>query len=152
MPPHTGPRTQATDLDALDAVTAAVEDGAGLPEIVRAAGRALDASLVLIDRAGSVLAVAARSPADERSLMRDGDDVRAIDLRVAETVVGQLRMRAREGEPEVAVQRLVTTLVASEVERLRAPERASAEATTAFLRAAISTWRGALFHGVPDDN
>ncbi|MFN8174323.1 MAG: helix-turn-helix domain-containing protein [Solirubrobacteraceae bacterium] len=138
MPPHTGPRTQATDLDALDAVTAAVEDGAGLPEIVRAAGRALDASLVLIDRAGSVLAVAARSPADERSLMRDGDDVRAIDLRVAETVVGQLRMRAREGEPEVAVQRLVTTLVASEVERLRAPERASAEATTAFLRAAMA--------------
>jgi len=138
MPPHTGPRTQATDLDALDAVTAAVENGSGLPEVVRAAGRALDASLVLIDRAGSVLAVAARSPADERSLMRDGDDVRAIDLRVAETVVGQLRMRAREGEPAVAVQRLVTTLVASEVERLRAPERASAEATTAFLRAAMA--------------
>lgn len=138
MPPHTEPRTQATDLDALDAVTAAVENGSGLPEVVRAAGRALDASLVLIDRAGSVLAVAARSPADERSLMRDGDDVRAIDLRVAETVVGQLRMRAREGEPAVAVQRLVTTLVASEVERLRAPERASAEATTAFLRAAMA--------------
>jgi hypothetical protein len=37
----------------------------------RAAARALDASLVLVDRAGQVLAVAARSPADERSLMGD---------------------------------------------------------------------------------
>ena len=47
----------------------------GLPEILRAAARALDASLILIDRSASVLAVAARSPADERSLMRDAEDV-----------------------------------------------------------------------------
>jgi len=33
--------------------------GAGLPEILRAAARALDASLILIDRSGAVLAVAA---------------------------------------------------------------------------------------------
>ena len=66
------PGTEAgADLATLDAITEAVESGAGLPEVVRAAARALDASLVLLDRAGQVLAVAARSPADERSLMRD---------------------------------------------------------------------------------
>ncbi|MCW2993958.1 MAG: hypothetical protein JWQ18_1453, partial [Conexibacter sp.] len=55
------------DLEALDAVTDAVESGAGLPEVIRASARALDdASLALTDRSGAVLAVAARSPADER--------------------------------------------------------------------------------------
>ena len=57
------------------AMTDAVESGLGLPEVVRAAARALDASLVLIDRASSVLAVAARSTADERALMRDAPGV-----------------------------------------------------------------------------
>src|SRR3954463_3499535 len=52
------------DLTALEAITDAVESGAGLPEVIRAAARALDASLVLIDRAGTVLAAAARPPAD----------------------------------------------------------------------------------------
>jgi sugar diacid utilization regulator len=120
-------------LEGLEAITQAVESGAGLPEVVRAASRALDASLVLIDRTSAVLAVAARSHADERSLMRDGPDVQEIELKVAETVVGRLRMRAR-GEPSPAVLRLVITLVASEVERVRAPERASEEAARDFMR------------------
>src|SRR5205807_4910801 len=67
--------SERPDLSALAAITDAVEAGAGLPEILRASARALDASLVLIDRTASVLAVAARSPADERSLMRDADNV-----------------------------------------------------------------------------
>ena len=127
----------APDLGALHAITDAVEAGAGLPEILRAAGRALDASLILIDRSGAVLAVAARSPADERSLMRGADTVRTIDLRVAEAPVGQLRMRIRDRAPEESLIRLVTTLIASEVERVRAPERASEEAATAFQRAVL---------------
>src|SRR5437764_14784088 len=97
----------ARGLDALGAVTDAVEAGAGLPEILRAAARALDASLVLIDRSASVLAVAARSPADERSLMRDSEDVTTIELKVAEATVGRLRMRAREHTPDGALLRLV---------------------------------------------
>jgi sugar diacid utilization regulator len=124
----------APDLGALASITDAVEAGAGLPEILRAAARALDASLILIDRTGAVLAAAARSPADERSLMRDAHDVTTIELRVAEAVVGQLRMRAREHTPDGSVLRLVTTLIASEVERVRAPERASEEAATTFQR------------------
>jgi sugar diacid utilization regulator len=128
----------APDLGAFAAITDAVEAGAGLPEILRAAARALDASLILIDRTASVLAVAARSPADERSLMRDADDVTTVELRVAETAVGQLRMRARSESHDGALLRLVTTLIASEVERVRAPERASEEAATAFQRAVLS--------------
>jgi sugar diacid utilization regulator len=133
--PAHGPAT-GLDLASLDAITDAVESGAGLPEVVRAAAKALDASLVLTDRAGAVLAVAARSPADERSLLDDAPGVDAIELRVADAPVGTLRLRAR-GEPGAALVKLVTTLVASEVERLRAPERASEEALSAFLHAVL---------------
>jgi sugar diacid utilization regulator len=122
------------DLGAFAAITDAVEAGAGLPEILRGAARALDASLILIDRSASVLAVAARSPADERSLMRDADDVVTLELKVADASVGQLRMRARGEPPDGSLLRLVTTLIASEVERVRAPARASEEAATSFLR------------------
>ncbi|HWD69632.1 MAG TPA: helix-turn-helix domain-containing protein [Solirubrobacteraceae bacterium] len=125
------------NLAALAAITEAVQAGAGLPEVLRAAGRALDASLILIDRSGSILAVTARSPADERSLMRGGEDVETIDLKVADTAVGHLRMRWRDHAPDPSVLSLVTTLIASEVERVRAPERASEEASTAFLRALL---------------
>ncbi|MGA9856465.1 MAG: helix-turn-helix domain-containing protein [Solirubrobacteraceae bacterium] len=130
--------SRTPDLGAFAAITDAVEAGAGLPEILRAAARALDASLILIDRSATVLAVAARSPADERSLMRDSEDVTTVPLRVAESPVGQLRMRGRGGMPDGALLRLVTTLIASEVERVRAPERASEEAATSFQRAVLA--------------
>ncbi len=139
---ESGPRRDAAsgaapDLTALAAITDAVEAGAGLPEILRAAARALDASLILIDRSATVLAVAARSPADERSLMRDSADVSSIELKVAEASVGQLRMRSRDHEPDASLLRLVTTLIASEVERVRAPARASEEAAVGFQRAVL---------------
>jgi sugar diacid utilization regulator len=126
------------DFAAYAAITDAVEGGAGLPEILRAAARALDASLILIDRSATVLAVAARSPADERSLMRDTDDVTTLELKVAESPVGQLRMRTRADSADNALLRLVTTLIASEVERVRAPARASEEAATSFQRALLA--------------
>ncbi len=133
---ETSPRG-GPDLGALAAITDAVEAGAGLPEILRAAARVLNASLILIDRTATVLAVAARSPADERSLMRDAEDVMTIELKVAEATVGQVRMRSRQPEPDAALLRLVTTLIASEVERVRAPERASEQAATSFQRAVL---------------
>jgi sugar diacid utilization regulator len=129
------PRTPAgIDLDALDGITDAVESGAGLPDVIRAAARALDASLALTDRSGAVLAVAARSPADERSLLDDADGVELLDLRVADEPVGQLRLRSRAGgDASPMVLRLVTTLIASEVQRVRAPARASEQAVAEFL-------------------
>lgn len=130
-------RTPGLDFTALDAITEAVESGAGLPDVVRAAARVLEASLVLLDRTGSVLAVAARSPADERSLLDGASGVQTLELRVADVPVGQLRMRAR-GPAGPALVRIVTTLVASEVERVRAPARASQDASTAFMRALLS--------------
>ena len=69
--------------------------------------------------------------------MRDADDVTTIELKVAEVTVGRLRMRNREGAPDGSLLRLVTTLIASEVERVRAPERASEEAATSFQRAVL---------------
>src|SRR5438067_8381844 len=104
------PRQAATssgvpDFAALAEITDAVEAGAGLPEVLRAAARALDSSLVLIDRSATVLAVAARSPADERSPMRDGPDLTTIELKVADAPVGTLRMRARERPPDGSLLR-----------------------------------------------
>jgi sugar diacid utilization regulator len=136
----TDPRSgveSAVDVGALTAISDAVESGLGLPEVIRASARALDASLVLIDRSSSVLAVAARSSADERALMSDAAGVSTHELRVGDAVVGRLRLRGRSGEPPAALLRLVTTLVASEVERLRAPSRASEAAATAFLAAVL---------------
>lgn len=129
------PRAPADGLDALSAITDAVESGAGLPEVVRAAARALDASLAVADRWGGVLAVAARSSADERSLLAGAEGVEIIDLRVADDFVGQLRMRqASDAEPPApALKRIVTALIASEVQRVRAPAHASAEAVAEFF-------------------
>jgi len=125
------------DLGLLEAMTVAVEAGDGLPDVVRAAARALDASLILIDRSSAVLAVAARSSADERALMGDAAGVGTHELRVGDASVGRLRVRGRSGEPSPALLRVVTTLIAGEVERLRAPERASEAAQSGFLRAVL---------------
>src|SRR5689334_9978148 len=95
--PSIRPPQAPVDLDALAEITEAVESGSGLPEVVRAASRALDASLVLIDRSSSVLAVAARSTADERALMTDASGVATHELRVGDSVVGRLRLRGRGG-------------------------------------------------------
>jgi DNA-binding PucR family transcriptional regulator len=126
-----------SDLAALDAITEAVESGAGLPEVVRAAARALDASLAVTDASGATLAVAARSPAEERALLSQGRGVSSLPLRVADTVVGALHMRAK-AQPSASMGRLLTTMIASEVERVRAPERASESAAADFLRAVLA--------------
>jgi PucR family transcriptional regulator, purine catabolism regulatory protein len=136
---------------ALEAVTEAVESGAGLPELVRAAAKALDASLAVTDAWGATLAVAARSPAEEHALLSGGSGVSSTPLRVGDTVVGTLHMRVsraagRDGRPGAKgegrpagpseqVERLLVTMIASEVERVRAPDRASETAAAEFLRA-----------------
>jgi sugar diacid utilization regulator len=126
----------SSDLAALDAITEAVESGAGLPEVVRAAGKALEASLAVADAMGATLAVAARSPAEERALLSQGEGVISIPLRVADAVVGTLYMRAKT-EPSASMRRLLVTMIASEVERVRAPERLSETAAADFLGALL---------------
>jgi hypothetical protein len=126
-----------SDLAGLDAVTEAVESGAGLPEVVRAASRALDASLAVTDAAGATIAVAARSSADERSLLSGAEGVTSLPLRVADAIVGSLHMRAR-AEPSPLVRRLLVTMIASEVQRVRAPDVASETAAADFLRVALA--------------
>jgi sugar diacid utilization regulator len=118
-------------LEAFADVSAAVESGAGLPEVARATSRALAASVVVLDATGSILAVACGSPADEHAVLTDGQ---VLDLRVADTKVGELRYRAPGEMPAPALVRYVGTLIGLEVERSRAPERASEVAVAGFLR------------------
>ena len=67
-------------LEALDEVSDAVESGAGLPAVARAAGRALEASVIVLDSGSSVLAVACASPEDERAVMAGARLDRVRDL------------------------------------------------------------------------
>ena len=120
-------------LEAFGDVSAAVEAGAGLPEVARAVERALDASVAVVDTAGSVLAVACRSPDDERAVLSGGPGREIRELRVADTPVGELRYRPRGEAPPAALVGMVGTLIALEVERSRAPERASEAAVADFV-------------------
>jgi len=120
----------------LEALSDAVESGAGLPAVARAAARLLDASVALIDRSSAVLAVAGASPDQEQKLIAGDDGVTAVELRVADSAVGELRYRAKS-PPEPAIARMVTTLLALELERSRSPEWESAEVASAFVLAVL---------------
>ena len=128
---HADPRS-------LEELSAAIEAGAGMPAVARAAGRALDASVALIDRTSNVLAVAAASPDEEKKLLAGGSGVETVDLRVADSSVGELRWRPRgEDEPDAALLRMVSTLVGLELERSRSPQWATEEAAGDFVRALL---------------
>ena len=121
-------------LEAFEGVSEAVESGAGLPAVVRAAAQALDASVVVLDVTGGVIAAACLSPEDERAVLAGEMGSEALELRVADLVVGELRLRARGTPPAAALLRMVGTLIGLEVDRSRAPERASEAAVGDFLR------------------
>jgi hypothetical protein len=141
VPPQ--PKTRKTpakggDEGALDTLSEAIESGAGLPAVARAAGAALGASVALIDRSSAVLAVAASSSAEESKLLSGEGDVGTLELRVADAVVGELRYRRRGGDPPATLMRMVSTLLALELERSRAPEWASDEAAGEFVAAVLA--------------
>jgi sugar diacid utilization regulator len=121
--------------EGLDAVAEAVETGDGLPVLARAIGRALEASVAILDRSSSVLAVACASPEDERAVLEARDGVQRVDLQVSGTLVGEIRLRGRgRAVPDASLVRAMSALVALEVERAAQPERASEEAVGKFLR------------------
>src|SRR5918997_3359097 len=117
-------------LDAVAEVNSAIEAGAGLPEVARATSRALASSVAVVDASGSVLALACASPADERAVLATGE---VTELRVGGEVVGELRSRPRGEPPHGALVRWLATMLAPEVQRARAPERASQAAGAGFL-------------------
>ena len=121
----------------LAALSDAVESGAGLPAVARAAARLLDASVALIDRSSAVLAVAGASPDQEQKLLSGGDAVTTVELRVADSPVGELRYRAK-APPDATIARVVTTLLALELERARSPEWESEEVASAFVAAVLA--------------
>lgn len=111
------------DGEPLAALSEAVESGAGLPAVARAAAEALHASVALIDRSSAVLAVAAGSPSEEQRLLSGAEGVATIELRVADATVGELRFRRRRGaRPDPVASRMVSTLLALELERSRSPD------------------------------
>jgi sugar diacid utilization regulator len=134
-----GSETAAKDRDPglLDALSEAVESGAGLPAVARAAARLLDATVALIDRSSAVLAVAGASPDQEQKLLSGGEGVVKVELRVADNAVGELRYRAKT-TPDPAIARMVTTLLALELERSRSPEWESEEVAGAFVAAVLA--------------
>ncbi|MGH2988647.1 MAG: PucR family transcriptional regulator [Solirubrobacterales bacterium] len=122
MSPDTKPKREQRAAS-LDALSDAVESGAGLPAVARAAADVLGASVALIDRSSAVLAVAAGSSAEEQKLLSAASGVESVELRVADAAVGELRYRARgEGRPDQVTTRMVSTLLALELERSRSPE------------------------------
>jgi PucR family transcriptional regulator, purine catabolism regulatory protein len=131
--------SRKADPGSLEELSAAIESGAGMPAVARAAGRALGASVALIDRASNVLAVAAASPDEERKLLAGGAGVETVELRVADNSVGELRWRPREeDEPDGPLLRMVGTLLGLELERSRSPEWATEEAAGDFVRALLA--------------
>ena len=126
----------AMETGTLDALAEAVEAGAGLPAVARAAARVLGASVALIDRSSAILAVAGASSDQEKKLLAGGEDVTRVPLRVADSAVGELRYRAA-APPEPAIARMVTTLLALELERSRSPEWESEEVAGAFVVAVL---------------
>src|SRR3954468_315018 len=137
-PSHDRPERHA-EPGLLEELSAAIESGAGMPAVARAAARALDASVALIDRSSHVLAVATASPDEERKLLAGGAGVEIVELRVADTAVGQLRWRPRgDHEPEASLLRMVATLLGLELERSRSPEWATEEAAGDFVRALLA--------------
>ena len=138
MPDAEGRDAPSTFLEAFEEVSEAVESGAGLPAVVRAAGRALDASIVVLDPAGGVMAVDRLSPEDERMVLAGESGSEALELRVSDQLVGELRLRIRGAPPQAALLRMVTTLIGMEVDRARAPVRASEAAVGDFLGDLVS--------------
>ena len=59
-----------------------------------------------------------------------------VELRVADSAVGELRYRAKA--PPRLIARMVTTMLALELERSRAPEWASEEVASAFVNDVLS--------------
>jgi sugar diacid utilization regulator len=134
-----GPKTPAklSGEGTLDALAEAVESGAGLPAVARAAAKVLDASIALIDRSSAVLAVAGASSDQEKKLLSGGEGITAVQLRVADRVVGELRYRSK-ASPDPSIARMVSTLLALELERSRSPEWESEEVAGAFVDALLA--------------
>ena len=138
MAPKAQRAVSAAFESALGDIAVAVEGDAGLPEVARACGRALDASVAVVDAASSVLAVACASPEDERAVLAGEGGSERVDLAVGGNVVGRLHYRARSDEPDADLVRLVAAILALELDRSRGPERASEAAVRDFVADLVS--------------
>lgn len=122
-------------LSELTQVTDAARGERGLPELIRAVGRALSAGVLLLDAGGSVLVLAGRSSTDEQALTGAGDGVECVPLVAGGQAVGELRLRRPASAPEFPepVLALLHALLAAELGRQQLPAQASEAAAAEFL-------------------
>jgi sugar diacid utilization regulator len=130
-----GPLSDDAKNPDLDELTQAVEEGASFPAITRAAARALNASLAVVDRSSVVLAVAALSPDEENKLRARGAGISRRKLRLGGETVGELRIRWRGEEPtNEYLLGLVGAILSLELERQRADDWAEEDAAADLVR------------------
>jgi sugar diacid utilization regulator len=135
--PDVDPEQTPGTLDtSLTAIAEVVAEGSGLPAVARAVARGLDAAVVVADRDGAVLAVAARSRDEERRLLAERAELPAIPLQVGGATAGSVIIQQR-GEVASGVVALVVAVIGLEVERVRAPARASQDEAAGFCRALL---------------
>lgn len=121
----------------VSAVTSAVGTGAGLPEIVRIASRAMDACVAVFDASGAAMAIAGASRADERELI-SGKSVEKATLKVSDKAVGELRFKGHGKRPAPYLVGFLTMVIALEVERHQVPEQARSAAASDFFKAVLT--------------
>lgn len=128
----------------LSAIAAVAAGDRGLPELVRSLARELGGGAMLLDGAGSVLVLAARSSTDEKALSSGGAGVERFSLSAGGADVGELRLRRPASAPGIAadVETLLMQLVASELARLQVPVQASEEAAAELLAKLTRAGRG----------
>ena len=127
------PDAGRVDLGALEDVSAAVESGAGLPEVVRAAGRALDASLLLVRPVGRGARGGGALARGRASLSAAAPGSRCSSCASPTSSSASCGCARARGAPSPVVLRSCARSSPPRSERVRAPERASEEAASAFL-------------------
>ena len=83
IPPVDPEETPGTLDASLTAIAEVIAEGSGLPAVARAVARGLDAAVLVADRDGAVLAVAARSRDEERGLLAERAGISPTPLVIA---------------------------------------------------------------------
>lgn len=104
---------------------------------MRALQRAVGASLLVLDRGGGTVAVASRSPAEERALRAGKEPVLSEPLTHGGERVGTVRVLVT-ASPLPTVWPLLRALLAAELRRIQLPNRPARRAAQALVEALFS--------------
>lgn len=128
-------RTGDSKVSASARLAGPVIAGRGLPGLARAAADVTGVPIAFLDRSGIVLAVAGATRAQEAKLTAPADSVKTRDLRIGETLVGEVRYLGGEVDP--GTLDLISAFAALEVERARSDEWGNEGAVLDLIRALL---------------